>query len=301
MNSTLATSADLRGYGPADIIRAAFLASYREATRRHYAMVIDQWYAWCTARGIDPVDAKRAHIELWARWLEEDRGLKCSTVSGKLTAVCGLYRFAQMDGYLEGNEAQFVRRPPVSQISTTESLSRGELLAILNEAERTHPQDHAVLCILGYNGLRVGELTSLQVTDITERRGQPVIKVVREKEFDPDLIPMVPRTARAVRMWVGSRRGGPLFLLRREIPMDRRGVDRIVKRIAKKAGITKRVHPHVFRHTFVDLGLDAGVPARDMQHSVGHRDIRAISRYDHARNRVERNAAHWVALHVESA
>lgn len=301
MTSTLATIADQRGYGPDEIIRASFLASYREPTRGHYAMAIDQWYTWCASKGLRPSEAKRAHIELWARWLEEDRGLMLSSISGKLTAVCGLYRFAQMDGYLETNEAQFVRRPPVSQISTTESLTRSELLAILNTAESADVQDHAVLCVLGYNGLRVGELCSLQVTDVGERRAQPVLKVVREKEFDPDLIPMVPRTARAVRLWIGNRRGGPLFLLRREVPMDRRGVDRICKRIAKKAGITKRIHPHVFRHTFIELGLDAGAEMRDMQHSVGHRDIRSISRYDRARNRVERNSAHWVALSVESA
>lgn len=300
MDSTLATAADLRGYGPDYIIRSGFLASFSEPTRGHYKSILDQWFRWCLELGLRPSEAKRAHIELWARTLDEEQGLMASTVAGKLTAVCGMYRYAQMDGYLPTNEGQFVKRPHVSQVSRTEPLSKAELLAIMNTAERTNVQDYALCCVLGYTGVRVGELCRMQVEDFNMRRGQPFVHVEREKNEDPDEIPLVPRAAHAANLWRAGRSSGPMWLLRNEVAMDRRGVDRVVKRVAKKAGIVKRVHPHVFRHTFITLGLEAGAQPRDMQHSVGHRSLRSLATYDHFTNSLERNSAHWVALSVEA-
>lgn len=302
MNSTtLATNADLRGYGPDDIIRMSFLAGFQEPTRSHYSSILKHWYAFCADElGIRPVDAKRAHIELWARILDEQKGLMSSTVAGKLTAVCGLYKYAQMDGYLPTNEAQFVKRPHVSPVSRTEALTVSELHAVLNAAERSGTQDHALLCVLAYTGVRVGELISMQIADFSLRRGQPFVYVVREKKEDPAELPLVPRAAHAVQVWQAGRTEGPMWLLRGEKPMDRRGVDRIVKRVAKKAGIRKRMHPHVFRHSYATIGLEEGADARSMQHSLGHRSLRSLATYDHFRNSLENNAAHWVARAVES-
>lgn len=70
------------------LVAAAFLASYREPTRSLYAMNLRQWFSWCAERGMSPLDAKRAHLEVWARELEELKGLKASTVANKLNASC---------------------------------------------------------------------------------------------------------------------------------------------------------------------------------------------------------------------
>lgn len=301
MNSTLATTADVRGYDPDEIIRLGFLASFGEPTRGHYAMVLDQWFAWCRLHGLRPSEAKRAHIELWTRELDEGQGLKASTIAGKLTAVCGMYRYAQMDGYLTTNEGQWVKRPHVSQKSTTVPLEKAELLAFLNAAELTHPQDYALCCVLAYTGVRVGELCRMQVEDFSLRRGQPFVHVDREKNEDPAEIPLVPRASHAADVWKVGRLTGPMWLLRGMVPMDRRGVDRVVKRIGKKAGIGKRIHPHVFRHTFATLGLEAGAQPRDMQHSLGHKSLRSLATYDHFTHSLERNSAHWVSLSVEAS
>lgn len=300
MTSTPATLATNGGYGPDDIIRVGFLAAYSQPTRGHYQMVLDQWFAWCHHHGIRPVEAKRAHIELWARELDEVKGLMASTIAGKLTAVCGMYRYAQMDGYLATNEGQWVKRPYVSPVSRTQPLTVSELHVVLDAAERTHLQDHALLCVLAYTGVRVGELCRMQIEHFGMRRGQPFVWVDREKNEDPDDLPLVPRAAHAAQLWRAGRSTGPMWLQRDEVPMDRRGVDRIVKRIGKKAGITKPMHPHVFRHSFATIGLDSGADMRNMQHSLGHKSIRSLATYDHFRNSLENNASHWVARAVES-
>jgi integrase/recombinase XerD len=299
--TALVTLDDARGSSQETIIRAGFLARFSDPTRSHYRMVIDQWYAWCHANGLSPVDAKRPHIEIWLRWLEEERGLMASTVSGKLTAVRGLYKYAQMDELIPANPCQWVRSPSVPQESTTKWLTRAELLTVLDLSKASDPQDHAILCVLGYNGLRVGELCSLTVECVSRKGGYNVLTFKREKSVKTARVPLMPRTSHALDLTLHGRTTGPLFLLRNEKPMDRRGVARIIDRIVAQAGITKRITPHSFRHTFITQSLHAGAALRDVSKSVGHKDARATARYDHGEESLARNSANWLAPYIEGA
>ena len=56
--------------------------------------------------------------------------------------------------------------------------------------------------------------------------------------------------------------------------MDRYAAYRTVKRLARQAGITKRISPHSLRHSFITAALDAGVPLRDVQEAASHADPR---------------------------
>jgi integrase/recombinase XerD len=73
-------------------------------------------------------------------------------------------------------------------------------------------------------------------------------------------IPLAPRTARAIDLTTGERTQGPIFLAADGRRLDRHGAGRIVRRIARRAGITKPVGPHTLRHAFITAALDAGVP-----------------------------------------
>jgi integrase len=72
--------------------------------------------------------------------------------------------------------------------------------------------------------------------------------------------------------------------------LDRHGAERIVRRIARRAGITKPVTPHTLRHAFITAALDAGVPLRDVQEAASHADPRTTMRYDRARGSLDRHA-----------
>src|SRR5215469_4482733 len=65
--------------------------------------------------------------------------------------------------------------------------------------------------------------------------------------------------------------------------LDRHGAGRIVRRIARHAGIARKVGPHTLRHAFITAALDAGVPLRDVQEAASHADPRTTMRYDRAR------------------
>lgn len=302
MNSDLATPRSIAGPNPDEVVAARFLSRYREPTRSGYQMSLKHWFAWCYSKGIQPMSVERAHIELWARELEEVNGNKLSTVAGKLNAVCGMYRFAQRDRLLEHNPAEWVQRPKVPRYSSTESLSRSEMLAVLDCGQASGARDHALVCILGLNGLRVGEAISLNIEDLGYKQSYRTVKFTREKKDGMvDEMPLSPRTSRAIDQCTYGRTEGPIFLIRGEGRMDRRGADRIVKRLVKQAGIKKRITPHSFRHSFVTLSLDAGASVRDVQNSVGHADPRMVAYYDRSRNSLPRHATHYMSAYVEGS
>ena len=96
-------------------------------------------------------------------------------------------------------------------------------------------------------------------------------------------IPLAPRTARAIDLAIAERTEGPVFLAADGRRLDRHGAGRIVRKVARRAGITKAVTPHTLRHAFITAALDAGVPLRDVQEAASHADPRTTMRYDRAR------------------
>ena len=115
------------------------------------------------------------------------------------------------------------------------------------------------------------------------------------------IIPLASRTARTLDLYLGERTGGPIFLGANGHRMDRDAADRTVKRLAKRAGITKRISPHSLRHSFITAALDAGVPLRDVQEAASHADPRTTMRYDRARQSLDRHATYIVAAFLAGA
>jgi integrase/recombinase XerD len=80
--------------------------------------------------------------------------------------------------------------------------------------------------------------------------------------------------------------------------MNRQAATRIVRRLAKAAGVSKHISPHSLRHSFITAALDAGVALRDVQVAARHADPRTTTRYDRARNNLDRHASYVVAAFI---
>ena len=104
-------------------------------------------------------------------------------------------------------------------------------------------------------------------------RGHRTLKIFR-KGGKRAIIPLAPRTSRVVDLYLNERATGPIFLGAKGGRMDRYAADRMVKRLARRAGINKRISPHSLRHSFITAALDAGVPLRDVQEAASHADPR---------------------------
>lgn len=70
------------------------------------------YLGWCRERGLHPLEARRPHIELYLRWMQEVRRYKPSTVSRRLSVLMGFYRTCVIDAVLEHSPADYVRRRP---------------------------------------------------------------------------------------------------------------------------------------------------------------------------------------------
>jgi integrase/recombinase XerD len=124
-------------FDKAQLAVAGFLARYRGNTRAGYRTDLRCWFIWCAQHDLAVFDARRAHLELWARTMEEQQHLMPATVSRRLSTVAGFYRFAVIDGHLQHSPAEHVRRPKLDYESTTLGLDRMKLGAFL--AQLRHP------------------------------------------------------------------------------------------------------------------------------------------------------------------
>ena len=278
---------------------AGLLASYGEATRRSYATDLRMFAAWCTEGRLGLFEVKRAHIELFGRGMEE-KGRMRSTVNRRLSTITSFYRYCTQEQFIARDPSVNVRRPRVDYESTTLGLDRNELGGFLVQAGIGSPRDHALASLLALNGLRISEALNADIDDLAFDRGHRTLKITR-KGGKQVVIPLAPRTSRVLDLNVGERPAGPIFLGEKGGRMDRYAADRMVKRLAKRAGVTKRISPHSLRHSFITAALDAGVSLRDVQEAASHADPRTTMRDDRARHSLDRHATYVVAAFVAGA
>jgi integrase len=93
---------------------------------------------------------------------------------------------------------------------------------------------------LALNGLRISEALGADLDDLDVDRGHHTLRVVR-KGGKHAVVPLAPRTGRALDLYIGERAAGPIFLGAGGGLMGRYAADRTVKRLARRAGITKRI------------------------------------------------------------
>jgi integrase/recombinase XerD len=155
--------------------------------------------------------------------------------------------------------------------------------------------------LLALNGLRVSEATGADIDKLGLERGHRTLTILR-KGGKIVTIPLAPRTARAIDLTIGERLEGPIFTCAKGRRLDRHAAGRIVRRVAKQAGITKPVGPHTLHHAFITAAsFDAGVPLRDVQDAASHADPRTTMRYDRARVSLDRHATYIVAAFLAGA
>ena len=98
---------------------AAYLARFKGSSREHTESDLRCYLTWCAERGLDPLAARRPHLELYIRWMREICRFKPCTVSRRFSVTAGFYRTCVIDGIMEHSPAKHVRRPAVPAESPT--------------------------------------------------------------------------------------------------------------------------------------------------------------------------------------
>lgn len=279
-----------------------FLARFSSAcTRDAYQGDLQLWRSWCEKVGIENLlEVERGHIEMFARYLETERGNSASSVHRRLVCLRSFYRVLSTDGLVPFSPADGVRLPRLSTDRTQYvHVTRGELSSLLHTADRAKsPTDGALFALMGILGLRVSEACSLNV-DCADgyQRGHRILPVLG-KGGTTTGIPVPVQVGRRIDLARGDRRTGPLLARRDGSRMNRDSAGLVVDRIVKKAGLQKKLTPHDLRAAAITCALDSGISLRDVQTMARHSDPRTTEIYDRARNDIDRHGAYILASYL---
>lgn len=226
--------------------------------------------------------------------LEADRRNGVRTRNARLAAVHSLFRFAALrHPEHAGLIARVLAVPPKRfDRQTVSFLTDDEITALVGAPDRSSflgRRDHALLMVAVQTGLRVSELTGLTVADVILGAGAHVR--CRGKGRKERATPLTATSVAVLREWMAERRkvpGEALFPTRQGAPLTRYGVTVLVAKHTTAAGATcpslatKKVTPHVLRHTAAMRLLHAGVDTSVIALWLGHEGVETTQMYVHA-------------------
>lgn len=295
---TTSLAAEVAAYGPTrrvHVLVASWLAEYDSPnTRDAYARDMKMWLKFCDEHQIDPLNTHRAAVALWKQQGAGYANPHGPSVARRLSAVASWYEYLVQEEVIERSPAVHVKRPKVdADHSTTYGLDEAEVRAMIEAAGEISVRVVAVVVVLVLTGLRVAELVWADVEDLGWDRKLRTVDVTR-KGGARQRIPLTEPAWVALHEFIGDRTSGPLITTKTGARISPFQVRRIVKRVARMAGLPawEQVTPHALRHAFVTLSLDAGAMIEDVQDAVGHRDIKTTIRYRRNRRKLENNPTH---------
>ncbi len=268
------------------------IAAYRDTFRLLLAYALETTGTPPAKLELSDLDAPL--IGAFLDHLETDRGVAVTTRNLRLAAVHSLFRYAAVR---HPEHAALIQRVLAIPAKRTDRgpisyLTRPEIDALLAAPDRTTRlgrRDHALLALTVQTGLRVSEVCGLQRLSITLGTGAHVTCTGKGRK--QRATPLTPDTATIIGEWLTGTTGspsGPLFPGPAGRPLTRdairRAVDRHVTTAARSCPTlaTKRVSPHVLRHSAAMELLDAGVDAAVIALWLGHESIRTTDIYLHA-------------------
>ena len=216
------------------------------------------------------------------------KNLSTKSIGRNLVAIRTFYKFLIQEGILETNPIEQLESPKVAK-TLPEILTLKEIEQLLEQPNLQTPlgiRDRAMLEILYATGMRVSELTHLPTHQVNLEGGYVLLYGKGSKERMVPLggeamkwITLYLKTAREILS--KGRENSSLFINRSGKGMSRQRFWKILKNYAKKAGLRKRITPHLLRHSFASHLLEGGADLRSVQMMLGHVDISTTQIYTH--------------------
>lgn len=254
-------------------------------TTKAYRIDCNEYFEVMRSAGIDPLSPGRKGVEVFFSALY--RRHSPTTIGRKLAAVRGLFRYLKRQGLAKENPFHGVRGPKAPR-PLPDFLPVDETFHLLDEKGPQTPQalrDKAIMEVLYGAGLRVGELVGLNLEHLDLEQAEVRVLGKGRKER---VVPLGSKAVEALKAYIAARpliakgkSSRAVFINRFGGRLSARSVGRLIKQAAMRAGITRRVHPHIFRHSFATHMLDCGADLRDIQELLGHARLSTTQRYTH--------------------
>lgn len=276
---------------------------YSERTAPEYLAHVQAFLAWVEGKGLTLPSLNRRDLaayqaELFALRKKDDRPYSAGFQMNRFTAIKSFFRFLMRQLLILSDPTTGLERPRLEQHLPRTILTPREVKVIVEAPAGRTPierRDRAILETLYATGIRATELLNLSPYDVDTEEG--ILRVLRGKGGKDRHVPLTRAAAEAIAAYLAHGRPKLLHIVRsgsglyppkatRRLFVSARGgilyratLDIIVHHWSKQAGITKRVTPHVFRHSIATHLLKRGADIRHIQALLGHASLSTTERY----------------------
>lgn len=260
-------------------------------TARNYRREVGEFLRFLKGEGVSSLqEIDRQVLTRYLLWLRA-KGYAKTSIRRRISELRSFFRYLLGQKIVESNPIKAISAPKVPQ-RLPRYLKPEEIGAIMQAPDTSQPlgqRNRAILEILYATGMRISELTGLDVGTGKITRGEMMVRGKGGK----DRIVLLGRPAReALDLYfkegrprlLKGRRTSALFLNRSGERLSVRGVQSMLDRCAKKAGLSW-VTPHLFRHTFATHMLGGGADLRVVQELLGHVSLSSTQVYTHVSQR----------------
>jgi integrase/recombinase XerC len=297
-------------------------------TLLNYGKDLEQFQAYLSPPGEQAPGVKKVTHHLIREFVGHlhQNGLEKSSIARKLAALRSFFKYCVREGIVKENPARMVPTPKLPKRipavlsaeemsgfldqlttpSTSETIespkkSKRKITSTANEgamADKVEdslllPRDRAILELLYAAGLRVSELTGLDLANMHEKEQMLNVRGKGNKER---IVPYGKKAAEALRNYwpvrekllrVCEEKGNrisadAIFLNYRGLRLTQRSVGRIVKKYVRLVNVNWDLHPHSLRHAFATHLLADGADLRSIQELLGHQSLSTTQKYTHA-------------------
>ena len=252
-----------------------------------YLTDLDKLLRFLEAENIDMLSVTLDDLQRFAAGLH-DIGIHPRSQARIMSGIKSFFHFLIMADYREDDPSELLEGPKIGfklpEVLTVEEIDT--IIATVDMSKKEGQRNRAILETLYSCGLRVSELCNLKLSELYFDEG--FIKV-EGKGSKQRLVPISPRAIKEIKYWLLDRNVGKIkkgfedyvFLARWGNSISRIMVFHLIKELAEKAGITKNISPHTFRHSFATHLLEGGANLRAIQCMLGHESIATTEIYTH--------------------
>lgn len=237
---------------------------------------------------IEPQNINSSLLEEFIFFIAE-LGVSNATQARIISGIRAFFKFMLINNQIDSSPANLLEAPKIGR-KIPDVLSIFEIDTMLNSIDLSQPlayRNRAIIETLYSCGLRVSELLQLKVSNMFIE--QEFVRVIGKGDKQR-LVPISKQALLFISEYFNYERNKIkipeknqdfVFLNRRGNPLTRVMVFYIVKEISEKAGISKNIHPHTFRHSFATHMIEAGADLRAVQEMLGHQSILTTEIYTH--------------------
>jgi integrase/recombinase XerD len=239
-------------------------------------------------KGITPQKVKLNHLKSFVEWLNE-KGVSPRTQARTISGIKSFYKYLLIEEKINSDPTSLLESPKIGR-KLPDVLSLEEIDLLINSIDVEKPEgqrNKAILETLYACGLRVSELVNLKASNLFFEQGYVKVEGKSNKER---LVPISKRAIVEIKKYqegyrkslkISQSAQDILFVNRRGQILSRVMIFTIIKNLAEKVNLNKKISPHTFRHSFATHLIDGGADLRAVQEMLGHESILTTEIYTH--------------------